>query len=251
MAGRRTRWGWLALVVAAVVVWGMAARHGDTAPSGAGAGSASPKESRPAKSPKSHPPSSSQQPKPKERSASSSSPSSGAPSPFPSPSPSAGSGYDPADYAPEVRARARQAGVDARLVMAILYNEAYKPHDPALERAWQRYKPDAAFGIANMHRAAFDDTRRGRAFADRRWEELPDDRDLAIEAEAWHLHDLNARLPAHWSGPYSRDELLALGYNTGAGNMLAFARGVPPGSQARSYLDKLRANWAKAGRAVA
>jgi len=161
------------------------------------------------------------------------------------------SAYDPADYASQVRTRARQAGVSAQLLMAILYNEAYKPHDPAMERAWQRYKPDAAFGIANMHRAAFDEVKRGRDFADRRWEDLADDRDLAIEAEAWYLHDLAGQLPAHWSGPYNGNELLALGYNTGAGNMLAFARGATPGSQARSYLDNLHANWAKAGKVVA
>jgi hypothetical protein len=158
--------------------------------------------------------------------------------------------YDPADYASQVRSRARQTGVSARLLMAILYNEAYKPHDPSLERAWQKYKPDAAFGIANMHRATFDEVKKGRDFAHRSWEELPDDRDLAIEAEAWYLHDLAADLPAAWSAPYTEDELLALGYNTGADNMLAFARGVSPGSQARSYLDRLHANWAKAGRAV-
>ncbi|OIJ98439.1 hypothetical protein [Streptomyces colonosanans] len=159
--------------------------------------------------------------------------------------------YDPADYASQARTRAHQTGISAQLLMAVLYNEAYKPHDPALERAWQRYKPDAAFGIANMHRATFDEVKRGRDFADRRWAELADDRDLAIEAEAWYLHDLAARLPAQWPGPYNRDELLALGYNTGAGNMLAFARGATPGSQARSYLDNLHANWAKAGKAVA
>ncbi|MEU6219045.1 lytic transglycosylase domain-containing protein [Streptomyces sp. NPDC047022] len=167
----------------------------------------------------------------------------------PSPSPIASS-YDPADYASQVRAGARKTGVSAQLLMAILYNEAYKPHDPDFERAWQKYKPDAAFGIANMHRATFDGTKKGRDFANRRWEELPDDRDLAIEAEAWYLHDLAAQLPAAWSASYSKDELLALGYNAGAGNMLAFARGAAPGSQARSYLDRLRANWAEAGRAV-
>jgi len=141
--------------------------------------------------------------------------------------------------------------VSAQLVMVILYNEAYKPHDAAFERAWQRYKPDAAFGIANMHRTTFDEVRKGRDFADRRWDELPDDRDLAIEAEAWYLHDLAAQLPVTWHTPLSEDDLLALGYNTGAGNMLAFARGTTPGSQAQSYLDRLHANWAKAGKAVA
>ncbi|TWV33130.1 lytic transglycosylase domain-containing protein [Streptomyces misionensis] len=176
-----------------------------------------------------------------------SSPSAGSPTPSPS---SATSSYDPADYAIQVRTRARQADVSAQLVMAILYNEAYKPHDPSFERAWQKYKPDAAFGIANMHRAAFDEVKRSRDFAGRRWDQLPDDRDLAIESEAWYLHDLSAQLPAHWTAPYTKSDLLALGYNAGPGNMLAFARGATPAAQARSYLDRLHTNWAKAGKAV-
>ncbi|MER5853616.1 transglycosylase SLT domain-containing protein [Streptomyces sp. NPDC002012] len=158
--------------------------------------------------------------------------------------------YDPAAYAPQVRTHAAHADVDPKLLMAVLYNESYKPHDPELERAWQRYKPDAAFGIANMHRAAFDETKRRHDFTNRRWEELPDDRDLAIEAAAWHLHDLAAQLPTRRPGMYTKSELLALGYNTGSGNMLAFARGAHPGSQAQSYLDRLHANWAKAGKAM-
>ncbi|MFE3902239.1 transglycosylase SLT domain-containing protein [Streptomyces sp. NPDC059153] len=175
-----------------------------------------------------------------------SAPASGGSSPHASPT----GAYDPAAYAPQVRTHAARADVDPKLLMAVLYNESYKPHDPELERAWQRYKPDAAFGIANMHRAAFDETKRRHDFANRRWEELPDDRDLAIEAAAWHLHDLAAQLPAHRPGAYTKNELLALGYNTGSGNMLAFARGAHPGTQAQSYLDRLHANWAKAGKAI-
>ncbi|MFG2843921.1 transglycosylase SLT domain-containing protein [Kitasatospora sp. NPDC048296] len=177
---------------------------------------------------------------------------SGAPSAgAPSAAPSKPSGrYDPADYAAPVRQYAAEAGVDPQLLMAILYNESYKPHDPDLERAWQRNKPDASFGIANMHRAAFDDTKPGRPFASRQWEELPDDRNLAIQAAAWHLHDLSGQLPARPSAPLNKNELLALGYNAGAGNMLAFARGVKIGPQAQSYLDRLHDNWAKSGEAV-
>ena len=156
----------------------------------------------------------------------------------------------PARFAPDVRRYATAAGIDPQLLMAILYNESYKPHDPALERAWQRIHPDAAFGVANMHRAAFEDTRRGRDFADRRWEELPDDPGLAIEAAAWYLHDLAAQLPARWPGRYSRDELLGLGYNAGPASMTAFARGERPGTVAQSYLDQLHANWDAAARAL-
>lgn len=178
------------------------------------------------------------------------SPSASAPG-SPAPSSSARSvNNDPAHFAAPVVARAKEAKVDPQLLMAILYNEAYKPHDPDLEREWQRMKPDSAFGIANMHKAAFDEVKQGRDFAARSWQDLPDDPDLAIEAAAWYLHDLEASLPKEPSGSFTKDELLALGYNTGAGNMSAFARGVKPGSMARSYLDRLHDNWAKAGRAV-
>ncbi|HEY3711041.1 MAG TPA: transglycosylase SLT domain-containing protein [Amycolatopsis sp.] len=156
---------------------------------------------------------------------------------------------DPSRYAAQVRARAGEAGVDPQLVLAILYNESYKPHDPELERAWQKLKPDAAFGVANMHRATFDQTKRGRPFAGRTWEQLPDDPDLAIQAEAWYLHDLAAQLPAA-HGAYQTPELLALGYNTGPGNMKAFARGTKPGAQAQSYLDTFRTNQPKAATAL-
>jgi len=165
-------------------------------------------------------------------------------------SPAIGSN-DPARYAKPVRTYAAAAGIDAQLLMAILYNESYKPHDPTLERAWQKLNPDAAFGVANMHRGTFDDTKRGRDFADRDWTELPDDPDLAIEAAAWYLHDLARRLPASWPGRYTKDELLALGYNAGPGGMASFAAGGKPGQVAQDYLDHLHSNWDRAARALA
>ncbi|MGK5639073.1 lytic transglycosylase domain-containing protein [Streptomyces sp. URMC 126] len=157
---------------------------------------------------------------------------------------------DPARFAPEVKRYAKEAGVSAQLVMAVLYNEAYKPHDPEFEKSWQKMKPDSAFGVANMHRAAYEETRRGRPFANRSWFDLPDDPALAIRAESWHLRDLAAQLPKSWPGSYTKEELMALGYNAGAGNMAAFARGVKPGPQAGSYLANLRGNWSKAAAAL-
>ncbi|MEV6698765.1 transglycosylase SLT domain-containing protein [Streptomyces sp. NPDC051453] len=231
---RRRAWLWGAVLLVVLVAWACG-RSGDTGTDRTGGATGATGSTRKPDA-SAHPSRTSTPPTPK-------------PSPTGTGTPSGK--YDPAAYAPQVRARAAEAGVSPRLLMAILYNESYKPHDPALERAWQRYKPGAAFGIANMHRAAFDETKRGRAFAGRRWEELPDDRDLAVRAAAWYLHDLARQLPAHPSGPYDKDELLALGYNTGAGNMQAFARGATPGSQAADYLSRLRSNWGKAGRAVA
>ncbi|MGW4390779.1 transglycosylase SLT domain-containing protein [Streptomyces sp. NPDC004685] len=232
---RRRPWLWGAVLLVVLVAWACG-RSGDTGTDRTGGAAGATGSTR----------------KPDASAHPSRTPTPTTPKPSPgSPTTTPSGKYDPAAYAPQVRARAAEAGVSPRLLMAILYNESYKPHDPALERAWQRYKPGAAFGIANMHRAAFDETKRGRAFAGRRWEELPDDRDLAVRAAAWYLHDLARQLPAHPSGPYDKDELLGLGYNTGAGNMRAFARGATPGSQAADYLSRLRSNWEKAGRAVA
>ncbi|WP_438485543.1 lytic transglycosylase domain-containing protein [Streptomyces sp. S186] len=228
MAESRVRWRWLVLPGAALALWAMTHTGRHTDPGAAPGPSTTPSATASA-TPGASP---------------SASPDGG------DPAPRADGTYDPADCAAAVRKYAAAAGIHPRLLMAILYNEAYKPHDPALERAWQRYKPDAAFGIANMHRAAFDEVKRGRDFAGRSWQELPDDRNLAVEAAAWYLHDLDRRLPAQRPARLTRDDLLALGYNAGAGNMLAFARGTAPGAQAGSYLDRLHDNWDRAGRAV-
>ncbi|MFC1420504.1 transglycosylase SLT domain-containing protein [Streptacidiphilus cavernicola] len=229
-AQKRRLWGWAVVVAAAVVIGWTVQHHGraDGSTGAAGAsGSARPSGSAGA-------------------AGSGTAGSSTAGSAAPSPSASLDQN-DTALFAPQVVTYAKKAGIDPQLLMAILYNESYKPHDPAFQRSWQKLKPDAAFGIANMHKAAFDDTKQGRDFADRSWDELPDDPGLAIEAAAYYLHDLGRQLPAHLSTGLSRDELMALGYNTGAGNMQAFARGVKPGAQAQTYLDTLHQNWAKAG----
>jgi Transglycosylase SLT domain len=173
----------------------------------------------------------------------------GVTTPPPATSPAPGN-QDPKRFAEQVRKHARAAGIAPELVMAILYNESYKPHDPELERAWAKLDPNPSFGVANMHKPAFDEAKRTRDFAGRSWDELPDDPDLAIEAAAWHLHDLAAQLPAKWPGTYTRDELIALGYNAGAGSMKAFAKGSKPGRLAQAYLDRLRSNWEKAKQAV-
>ncbi|MCP2340619.1 transglycosylase SLT domain-containing protein [Actinomadura rupiterrae] len=156
----------------------------------------------------------------------------------------------PEHFGTQVKLYAHEARVDPVLLMAILYNESDKPHDANFERTWQRFKPDAAFGIANMHRAAFDDTKDGRPFQNRRWEELPDDPALAVRAAAWFLHDLARQLPSDRSSTFSKSDLLALGYNAGAGNMRLFAEGTKPGPQAASYLSRLHDNWPKAQAAL-
>ncbi|GAB1510971.1 hypothetical protein JCM33774_30130 [Actinophytocola sp. KF-1] len=156
---------------------------------------------------------------------------------------------DPEQLAPAVHTHAAAAEVNPVLLMAILLAEAYKPHHPLLERAWQALHRDAALGVANMHRRTYERTRPGRPFADRPWKDLPGDPELAIQAAAWHLHDLRAQLPA---GParFPSDELLAMGYNAGARNMTRFAHGRRPGPQSRAYLDRIREYWDRAEKAV-
>jgi hypothetical protein len=157
---------------------------------------------------------------------------------------------DPARFAAEVRTHADAAGVNPVLLMAILYNESYKPHVPLLERVWQVFHRDSAFGVANMHRRAYERTRPGRPFADRSWRDLPGDADLAVQAAAWHLRDLRARLPATTANALTTDELLATGYNAGARHMLRYAGGRRPGPQVMGYVDRLRAHWERARKAL-
>ncbi|MFF5187353.1 lytic transglycosylase domain-containing protein [Streptomyces sp. NPDC000345] len=159
-------------------------------------------------------------------------------------------GYDPADYAACVVRSAGEAGVSALLVMTVLHNEAYKPHHPLLERLWQWWKPKASFGLANMHRATFEGVRRTHGLSER-WQDLRDDPAFAIHAAALHLKDLDRSLPPRHVRRYTRDELLALGYNAGERNMRAFARGVPPGPMARSYLRRFRAYRSRAAEVLA
>jgi hypothetical protein len=184
-----------------------------------------------------------------------SAPVSSATKPAPKPTPTSTStdwwtDYDPAHFAVQVRKSAAAAKVNPQLLMAILYNESYKPHDPQFERSWQKIDSNPALGIANMHEAAFEDTQRGRRMPGRTWNELPDHPELAIEAAAWHLSDLARGLPDRLRTKLTRDELVALGYNAGRGNMRLFANGRKPGAQAQSYLDRLHDNWEKSAEAV-
>ncbi|MHC3473139.1 lytic transglycosylase domain-containing protein [Streptomyces sp. 7R007] len=158
-------------------------------------------------------------------------------------------GYDPAEYAGRVVHSAEEAGVSPVLVMTVLYNEAYKPHHPLWERLWQWWKPRASFGVANMHRATFERVRRSHGLSGH-WHDLRDDPAFAIRAAALHLKDLDRSLPHRHVRHYTSDELLALGYNAGERNMRAFARGVPPGPMARSYLRRFRAHRSRAAAAL-
>ncbi|MET7287238.1 lytic transglycosylase domain-containing protein [Streptomyces sp. NPDC005573] len=158
--------------------------------------------------------------------------------------------YDPADYAEAVNLGAHEAGVSPLLLMTVLHNEAYKPHHPLLERLWQWWKPGASFGVANMHRAAFESVRRTHGLTER-WQDLRDDPGFAVRVAALHLKDLDRALTVRHVRRYTREELLALGYNAGERNMRAFARGVPPGPMARSYLRRFRSHRSRAAEALA
>lgn len=156
----------------------------------------------------------------------------------------------PGRFAPQVLQSASAARINPQLLMAILYNESYKPHNAGLEKMWQRFSSDAALGVANMHKRTFDEVKQGHPFAHRRWEELSDDPGLAIEAAAWQLRDLSNHLQDHRTSTDTADELVALGYNAGPTNMRKFARGAQPGPEAKAYLDRLRQNWHPAGLAL-
>jgi len=171
-------------------------------------------------------------------------------------------GADPVGFTRIVVYYATVAGIDPRLLMAVLFNERgvhwqWLPHTQFLEDLrvlGQALGVINSGGLANMSQQSFDQVKQGRDFADRSWSDLASDPILAIEAAAYLLHDLEGQLPATWTSTYKRDELVAMGYNRGPVKMNLVA-GPAGGSPAQApdqvdlsggmswYVSQVDANW--------
>ncbi|MFD1319678.1 hypothetical protein [Micromonospora sonneratiae] len=150
---------------------------------------------------------------------------------------------------------ANAAGIDPRLLLAILVREE---GSFGYSRPWEDIKTwvlqdEASRGLGNMSKATFEETRRKHPelFGSRQFHELTGDDELSIQTTAWHLRDLLDQLPTTWPGDYTRDELLAIGYNAGASNMLPTADGTGEelGDDVRNYLGDdrgVRTWWSRA-----
>ncbi|MFI0797085.1 DNRLRE domain-containing protein [Micromonospora rubida] len=151
-----------------------------------------------------------------------------------------------------------EAGVDPRTVMALLLKEgniravggdAAKDAERLQIELHQRGlypnggKP--SIGMAQMQEGTFARTKSNHpeVFAGREWNEMVDDNELAITAMAYHVKDLQDELAAAGNRSSLRtDELIAIGYNQGADNMVKFATSgrapnVESANDAENYLN--------------
>ncbi|MFB7719334.1 hypothetical protein [Nocardia sp. NPDC056100] len=120
------------------------------------------------------------------------------------------------------------AGVDPRLVMAIIYNEG--ADTPQALRPGYDYgrwaenfvtdKPNGnSLGLTNMKEPAFNKLKEmyPAEFGDRQWSDLMGDNHLAVKAAAYNLKrlqlELGPKVPTAMKARYSLNEILAAGYN--------------------------------------
>jgi len=169
-------------------------------------------------------------------------------------------GYEAQDHARHIAKVAEEAGIDPRLLMGVVLNEsgmrqrvpAFKNFDNPLW-AMQRLgiRGGAPLGMTSLQSEVFDATvrRHPDRFGDVTWYDLVHDNGLSIRVTAWHLHDLQALLPADSAerSGYSREELAAYGYNAGEERLAETAYdGASLVTQGEDYVRKFRMNWSKA-----
>lgn len=124
------------------------------------------------------------------------------------------------------------AGVDPRLVMAIVYNEGGDTPQalrPGLDLGRETVprgvlpgpvNPDGnSLGLTNMKKPTFDKLKEKypKEFGDSEWSDLIGNDPLAIKATAWNLRrlkdELGPEIPAAMKARYSLNQILAAGYN--------------------------------------
>ena len=75
------------------------------------------------------------------------------------------------------------------------------------------------------------------------WQDLANNPDLDIQAEARYIAYLDQQLPTTWPSAYGENELPAMMYNGGAANLLPVVQGTQaPGTDAPGYLDNVQGN---------
>lgn len=159
----------------------------------------------------------------------------------------------PWQYVDKVVHYAYYAGIDTRLLMAVLYNEQCAWFCP-IQHGWlpetvRSWVSGASLGVTNIKEPTFNEVKAAHSviIGKAQWRDLAYDPDLAIKVAAFKLADIQRELPDRWDANLTRDQLLAMGLNQGAGVMLDFSRNTPPqdqaGSDARWYGDQVAKNW--------
>ncbi|MEU4556729.1 RHS repeat-associated core domain-containing protein, partial [Micromonospora violae] len=166
-------------------------------------------------------------------------------------------------FADQIISAAGRAGIDPRLLLAIILNESrifykyaagWRLESDFLKSVWWRttgkWKNDLgpSIGIGQMKEGTFKAVQdRHSELSGSEWSNLKDDDDLAFLATAFLLSDLGKMLPdgdiVNASGTFSRNQMAAYGYNAGDVSMESAARGA---SMEMVYVSKFNQNYARA-----
>lgn len=163
-----------------------------------------------------------------------------------------------------------EAGIDPRLLLAIIANESGIPHGGLPDGIYDlldrlRGKEEGpSRGVAAMKLAPFTEVQKAHPdlFGGYSFEDVSTDPVLAVRALAWKLSDIengrdpNQRLPESWNPAFKRDEILAMAWNDGLENVMTFINGGkfsddPKADQDHKnkiawYKDHIDQNWAAA-----
>ncbi|WP_157101795.1 hypothetical protein [Nocardia caishijiensis] len=153
-----------------------------------------------------------------------------------------------------------QAGVDPRVVLAILYQEGGDRAESALQESasWgydafryvttrPREVTDGygnSLGITNMKEETFNKLKEKypEEFAGKQWALVADDDSLAIKAAAFNLkriqEELGGKAPDGLQENYTRDEYLAAGYNSETKFLDTYIPNEEFGPAAKDYINR-------------
>jgi RHS repeat-associated protein len=151
----------------------------------------------------------------------------------------------PNQYVGLIVSTAEEAGIDPRLLLAILHieNGQWSRQKGSKRQQVQGLAGKGSIGMANMDLDTFTATKRNHPneipeWAE--WEDMLTQDDLAITAAAYRLRDLIDALPAEFQGSgqqFSQEELAAVGYNTGQENMFKVAMGTQTDPKTGKHID--------------
>jgi len=177
-----------------------------------------------------------------------------------------GTNPEPEQYISAIVKYGAQTSIDPRLILTMLWNEDGHWHALGGDAAnglydWVRGRTDGpSYGMADMKQAPFDEVKAAHPtlFGDRKWTDLQTDPDLAVQTLAWKLYDISGPvgsdiLPRHWNAAFTRDEMLAMAWNQGAGNAVAYSDGKATGDVKKnldSYKSGVDQYWDRADQII-
>ncbi|WP_225725458.1 MULTISPECIES: hypothetical protein [unclassified Nocardia] len=166
-----------------------------------------------------------------------------------------------------------EAGIDPRLVMAIVFNEGADANltwggaqgelKDSIRKSTSTFRKmydgkSNSLGLTNMKEDTFNEVKKAfpERFADKNWSDLAKDQELAVKAAAYDLKMVKgkweAQIPAGMKARYSLNQILAAGYNAEiyfGGSDGYIAKG-DLGTKALAYAEMTMADFMRADKVM-